>query len=253
MSESLGLGKLITTEQHRDAIHIAVAPVTAAAHLQPGQHVGLDAKGEACALKVQPIGIVDPFLQGAVAKGQRFWLFLYPGSITSLRHEWTHPAFAVLDPIPAPAESNWRSSTVLAIAQAIYKDKDYSNLPILADAMEDANCPNTELVQQVRRIAVEDYDAIYCQRVVCIVLGGEYQEAVTKIEEIAEDTDLTYHSLMQAAERWLKWEDYTIQYGDEHWRDTFPGHQKRFWKCYQVVNGAKVNEDKQGQFFSCSC
>lgn len=37
--------------------------------------------------------VLHPFLPHPVAKGERFWMFLYPQSITSLKHVWTHPAF----------------------------------------------------------------------------------------------------------------------------------------------------------------
>lgn len=96
MSNELGLGRIIVGAAHRDAIHIAVAPVEAGEDLEPGQHVLLDATGRAMPLSSLRVGvgIVDPFLSvPKVKKGERFWLYLYPGSITALRHEWTHPAF----------------------------------------------------------------------------------------------------------------------------------------------------------------
>lgn len=83
----------------RDAVHVAVVSAIAGQTLRPGDDVGFKtptatAVGEQEAfIDGAPLGIVDPFIKGFVEKGKRFWLYLYPRTITGLRHQWTHPAF----------------------------------------------------------------------------------------------------------------------------------------------------------------
>jgi hypothetical protein len=92
------IGKLIDGRGERDAIHVAIMPVMAAETLQPGQHIGFKKGGwQVTATPDAPhklIGIVDPFLPRAVAEGQRFYMCLYSQTITSLRHNWSHPAIS---------------------------------------------------------------------------------------------------------------------------------------------------------------
>jgi hypothetical protein len=88
------IGKLLTKPMSRDAVHIAVVRVTAGPVevLKPGQHVHLGGNFTAVSYaNGEPAGIVDPYLTDEVTEGQSFWLFLYPGTITSLKHVWTHP------------------------------------------------------------------------------------------------------------------------------------------------------------------
>jgi hypothetical protein len=80
----------------RDAVHVAVVSAIAGEKLSPGQDVSLiaDTFGEGRAAgRGKTIGIVDPFLKADLQPDQRFWLFLYPRTITGLRHLWTHPDF----------------------------------------------------------------------------------------------------------------------------------------------------------------
>lgn len=102
------LGKLITDQSlGKDAVHIAVIPMLAGDNIEPGSGVTLssgvafptDNKG-AC------VGVADPYLDRCILSGQRFWLFLNPGSITSLRHEWTHPAIDQDDDVAAFIQSD---------------------------------------------------------------------------------------------------------------------------------------------------
>lgn len=93
MSEQPKLGQLIFNEhEQRDAIHIAIAPVIASERLHAGERINF-VPGSKTHVHATPdaIGIVDPFLSHAIEPEQRFFMCLFPGTIASLRHEWTHP------------------------------------------------------------------------------------------------------------------------------------------------------------------
>lgn len=84
----------------RDAIHVPVAPVVAGQLLKPGEHVGFGDDGlmyrwGGLVVRIsKTIGVVDPYRESDVQQGGRFWLLLYQGTVTSLRHVWSHSAFA---------------------------------------------------------------------------------------------------------------------------------------------------------------
>ena len=90
MDADVNLGGKPSKYANRDAIHIAVAPMLAGESLKPGDHVSV-VEGK-CFTKGSLIGIVDPYRRTPVAKGEPFWLCLYPKTVTSLRHHWTCPA-----------------------------------------------------------------------------------------------------------------------------------------------------------------
>jgi hypothetical protein len=87
------LGEILPVDPGRDAVHLATFAVIAGERLFPGQHIGLMDGNTAGSGAAPLLGIVDPFLTTTVFPGQMFWMMLYPRTITSLRHVWTHPAF----------------------------------------------------------------------------------------------------------------------------------------------------------------
>jgi hypothetical protein len=46
--------------------------------------------------------------------------------------------------------SKWRTSTAIALAKQMYKSNDFSAMPILADALQDAGCGNDEVLSHCR-------------------------------------------------------------------------------------------------------
>lgn len=100
------IGHLIPAGQTamRDAIHLPVAPVEAGEDLSPGSVVKLHNGKAYSTILAMAVGVVDPFLPATVRKGEVFWLFVCPNTITSLRHVWQHPAFGMVPGATHPGE-----------------------------------------------------------------------------------------------------------------------------------------------------
>jgi hypothetical protein len=97
-TDAPNVGHLILDgNRRRDAIHVAVAPVTADGFIIPGQRLIFSRSSTERVLPTdtqEGIGIADPFLRRPIRTGERFWMFLHPNTVTSLRHYWSHPAFS---------------------------------------------------------------------------------------------------------------------------------------------------------------
>ena len=51
---------------------------------------------------------------------------------------------------PVSFDMSWRTATAVAIAKEMYDSRDFSAMPILADALQDAGCDNDDLLAHCR-------------------------------------------------------------------------------------------------------
>ena len=51
---------------------------------------------------------------------------------------------------PVALDPDWRTSAVLALAEGIYADRTFDRLPVLADALDDADCDQPDLIGHLR-------------------------------------------------------------------------------------------------------
>ena len=51
---------------------------------------------------------------------------------------------------PVAVESEWLTSTVIALATGIYSEKAFDRMPILADALQDAGCDSADVLDHCR-------------------------------------------------------------------------------------------------------
>lgn len=83
------IGHMLEGPGDKDAIHIAVVPVQLGEDMEAGAAVNV-VNGKAYRAYATAIGILDPFLNNSMLfEDSWVYMFLYPNTITDLRHEWT--------------------------------------------------------------------------------------------------------------------------------------------------------------------
>ncbi len=156
------LGTIIDDKQKRDAIHLAVIPVIAGEYLCPADNVFvIDDTAYGASSVEQGIGIVDPFLDRAVDKGEHFWLVIYPRTIKSLRHVWTHPDL--------PDELGTPSVSIDEVPAGIISSRKTESEKWLRKFCAGADCPGYEkVIELIDTGTLPNPDPVYYKN------GGTY-------------------------------------------------------------------------------
>jgi hypothetical protein len=69
---------------------------------------------------------------------------------------------------PVAFAAEWRSDTALSLAKHIYESRDFEQMPILADALQDAGCDNADVLNHCRDTSLTHVRGCW---VVDLVLG----------------------------------------------------------------------------------
>ena len=158
----------------------------------------------------------------------------------------------------------WRTSTVVQLCQSMRETQDYSALPILADALEDAGCDDEKMLGELRG----RLDEIESQRQTAIIYSDESAEAVKVIENFCDEIggrgyevddgyaceeSMGYADMMKAASRWANDGEYVHLGTNESYKGM---NFDAFWDSYELITGKPTQFDEwagRHGFFSCGC
>lgn len=161
----------------------------------------------------------------------------------------------------------WRTSTVVALCQSMREEGDYSALPILADALQDADCDDLSFLTALR----SHCSPVDAERYVALIYSDETANAVAWVEQLAAelgdsygyDDDesgdptqrMSYSILIDAARGSVTSGECLTQYGSENWRNTMQSRYAEFWNRYQLITATKpeFESEYERSFISCSC
>jgi hypothetical protein len=108
-------------------------------------------------LSVAMLGATAAHAANAIAAGLYWQVWNDPGSESDDAYqEGIQQAQLLADIIgnpfrPEVVSRRWLSATVVSLARAVYDEGQFQNLPILADALEDAGCDSADILNHCRQ------------------------------------------------------------------------------------------------------
>jgi hypothetical protein len=137
--------------------------------------------------------------------------------------------------------------------------REFDALPILADALEEAGCGDSELLALCRN---PDLKPASAERAVNLVYSDETAAAVRWLERFARDIGYggdppmyTYEDIVRAGHEAVREGDYC--WGTDAGADFFrenDDNRREFFRNWSLVTGVAVAEEAQeGIYFRCAC
>jgi ribosome-binding factor A len=143
-------------------------------------------------------------------------------------------------------KNEWRTPTVLQLCESIRVTQDYSVAPILADALQDADCDDEEILKTLRDSSERSVFLVAC------IYNEKNAEAIKWVEDYASNFRMNGTRILQAADHYQK-TNQSHCLGDDT-PDVAWSEAETFWKHYQSITGKPVKEGSESDcFFRCAC
>ena len=169
-----------------------------------------------------------------------------------------------------------RTTTVAALCRRMLDTRDFTPAPILADALEDAGCGDTELLEELRKPAPPIPDSeehtvhrIETERLVNLIYSDDTAAAVAWIENFVMDID--YEDDPRHSYAWVVYQlgraldgkpQPYLGTGEVCWNTDEGADRTRgddatraqLWRAWSVVTGRTVPADVDDRVhFRCAC
>jgi hypothetical protein len=154
----------------------------------------------------------------------------------------------------------WRTTTVVALCRRMLDSREFDALPILADALQDAGCDDSELLAECQR---PDLNSVLAERLVNLVYSDETAAAVRWLEQFARDIGYegddpptySYEAVIEVGHCGVTdgYMGFWTDAGADFFRES-DDDRREFFRNWSLVTGVEVPEEKQETIrVSCAC